>query len=50
MPQLVLAICLPAFQQLSGINAIMFYSTQIFETLGHGNDVAVSPPAVRGVY
>jgi sugar porter (SP) family MFS transporter len=36
-PQLVIAILIPAFQQLTGINSIMFYAPQIFQTIGSGN-------------
>lgn len=40
-PQLTIAILLPAFQQLSGINCIMFYAPQIFASLGNGSHIAL---------
>eukprot|EP00199_Chlamydomonas_sp_CCMP681_P000932 CAMPEP_0119105134 /NCGR_PEP_ID=MMETSP1180-20130426/3181_1 /TAXON_ID=3052 ORGANISM="Chlamydomonas cf sp, Strain CCMP681" /NCGR_SAMPLE_ID=MMETSP1180 /ASSEMBLY_ACC=CAM_ASM_000741 /LENGTH=526 /DNA_ID=CAMNT_0007090117 /DNA_START=128 /DNA_END=1708 /DNA_ORIENTATION=+ len=48
LPQLVIAVCMPAFQQLSGINSIMFYAPQIFETLGHGNESALLNTVIMG--
>lgn len=36
-PQLVMAICMPAFQILNGINAILFYAPVLFQTMGFGN-------------
>ncbi|KAJ9688874.1 hypothetical protein PVL29_014495 [Vitis rotundifolia] len=36
-PQLVMAICMPAFQILNGINSILFYAPVLFETMGFGN-------------
>jgi sugar porter (SP) family MFS transporter len=37
---LVIAVLLMAFSQFCGINAIMYYSTRIFETAGAGKDAA----------
>jgi len=37
---LVIAVALMAFSQFCGINAIMYYSTKIFETTGGGKDAA----------
>ncbi len=38
-PQLIICVLLPLFQQFTGINAIMFYSPQMFEAAGqNGND------------
>ena len=36
-PQLVMAICMPAFQILNGINSILFYAPVLFQTMGFGN-------------
>ena len=36
-PQLVMAICMPAFQILNGINSILFYAPVLFQALGFGN-------------
>jgi sugar porter (SP) family MFS transporter len=42
-PQLVISVLLPMFQQLTGINAIMFYAPQLFEATGQsGNDSLTS--------
>jgi SP family arabinose:H+ symporter-like MFS transporter len=39
---LVLAVALMAFSQFCGINAIIYYSTKIFEAAGGGKDAAFS--------
>ncbi|KAM5587803.1 hypothetical protein ABKV19_006314 [Rosa sericea] len=36
-PQLVFAICIPAFQQLTGMNVITFYAPILFKTIGFGS-------------
>ena len=36
-PQLIMAICMPAFQILNGINYILFYAPVLFQALGFGN-------------
>jgi MFS transporter, SP family, sugar:H+ symporter len=42
-PQLVISVLLPMFQQLTGINAIMFYAPQLFEAAGQsGSDSLLS--------
>ncbi|KAL4186110.1 hypothetical protein AMTRI_Chr09g12590 [Amborella trichopoda] len=33
-PQLVMSIAIPFFQQLTGINVIMFYAPVLFKTIG----------------
>ncbi|KAI8025588.1 Sugar transport protein MST6 [Camellia lanceoleosa] len=33
-PQLCLAILIPVFQQLTGINVVMFYAPVLFKTIG----------------
>ncbi|KAL6006129.1 Sugar transport protein 14 [Asimina triloba] len=41
-PQLVIgALGIPAFQQLTGMNSILFYAPVIFSTLGFGSEVAL---------
>lgn len=41
-PQLVIgALGIPAFQQLSGMNSILFYSPVIFQSLGFGSGAAL---------
>ncbi|XP_022631885.1 sugar transport protein 1-like [Vigna radiata var. radiata] len=35
-PQLILAIAIPLFQQLTGINVIIFYAPILFKTIGFG--------------
>lgn len=39
-PQLIFAICIPAFQQLSGINVIIFYAPVLFRTVGYGSSAS----------
>ncbi|KAL0924750.1 hypothetical protein M5K25_005605 [Dendrobium thyrsiflorum] len=47
-PQLVIAIVLQIFQQFTGINAIMFYSPVLFNTLGFKNDASLYSAVITG--
>ncbi|XP_068645700.1 sugar transport protein 10-like [Aristolochia californica] len=48
-PQLIMAIAIPALQQLTGINVIMFYAPVLFKTLGFGDDASLMSAAITGV-
>ncbi|KAK9146378.1 hypothetical protein Sjap_006281 [Stephania japonica] len=48
-PQLVMSIAIPFFQQLTGINVIMFYAPVLFKTLGYGDDASLMSAAVTGL-
>ncbi|GAB4851314.1 Sugar transport protein 10 [Ancistrocladus abbreviatus] len=48
-PQLVFAILIPSFQQLTGINVIMFYAPVLFKTLGFGADASLMSAVITGV-
>jgi hypothetical protein len=48
-PQLTLSILIPMFQQLTGINAIMFYAPQLFQAAGQGADDALLSTVITGV-
>ncbi|KAI8470525.1 MAG: general substrate transporter [Monoraphidium minutum] len=47
-PQLAITIAIPMFQQLTGINAIMFYAPQLFEATGAGTEAALLASVVTG--
>ncbi|XP_022932731.1 sugar transport protein 13-like [Cucurbita moschata] len=47
-PPLVIAIMFQIFQQLTGINAIMFYAPVLFNTLGLGNDASLYSAVITG--
>ncbi|XP_077247132.1 sugar transport protein MST3-like [Tasmannia lanceolata] len=47
-PQLVMAIMIPAFQQLTGINVIMFYVPVLFKTLGFGDNGSLFSAVITG--
>lgn len=47
-PELVWAIAIPIFQQLTGINAIMFYVAPIFKTLGFGSSASLYSAVITG--
>ena len=47
-PPLVIAIMMQIFQQLTGINAIMFYAPVLFNTLGFGNDASLYSSVITG--
>ncbi|KAL7110991.1 hypothetical protein ACP275_05G060700 [Erythranthe tilingii] len=48
-PQLVITALIPFFQQLTGINVIMFYAPVLFKTLGFGDDAALMSAVVSGL-
>lgn len=48
-PQLVICILVPFFQQLTGINVIMFYAPVLFKTLGFGDDASLMSAVITGV-
>lgn len=48
LPPLVIGIMLQIFQQVSGINAIMFYSPVLLQTLGFGRNAALYSAALTG--
>ncbi|CAI9785525.1 unnamed protein product [Fraxinus pennsylvanica] len=48
-PQLVITCLIPFFQQLTGINVIMFYAPVLFKTLGFGDDAALMSAVVSGL-
>lgn len=47
-PQLVMALCIPFFQQFTGINAIMFYVPVLFSTIGFGQDASLYSAVIVG--
>lgn len=47
-PQLTMAIMIPFFQQLTGINVIMFYAPVLFKTIGFGGDAALMSAVITG--
>ncbi|OWM69832.1 sugar transport protein 8-like [Punica granatum] len=48
-PPLVIAVLLQVFQQFTGINAIMFYSPVLFQTVGFGNNAALLSTVITGL-
>ncbi|KAG8475954.1 hypothetical protein CXB51_032988 [Gossypium anomalum] len=48
-PQLVMAIAIPFFQQVTGINVIAFYATLLFRTIGIGESASLLSSVVTGV-
>ncbi|XP_048227472.1 sugar carrier protein A isoform X1 [Ricinus communis] len=47
-PQLVMAIFMPTFQILTGINIILFYAPPLFQSMGFGGNAALYSSAVTG--
>ncbi|KAM7270732.1 hypothetical protein ACFE04_029946 [Oxalis oulophora] len=47
-PQLVFTSMIPFFQQLTGINVIMFYAPVLFKTLGFGDDASLMSAVITG--
>nr|CAD1829283.1 unnamed protein product [Ananas comosus var. bracteatus] len=48
-PQLTMAICIPFFQQVTGINVIMFYAPVLFKALGFGGDASLMSAVITGL-
>ena len=48
-PQLVICSLIPLFQQLTGINVIMFYAPVLFMTLGFGDEASLMSAVITGV-
>ncbi|XP_030451899.1 sugar carrier protein C-like isoform X2 [Syzygium oleosum] len=48
-PHLTMAILIPFFQQLTGINVIMFYAPVLFNTLGFANDASLMSAVITGL-
>ncbi|XP_022862635.1 sugar carrier protein C-like [Olea europaea var. sylvestris] len=48
-PQLVMSILIPFFQQLTGINVVMFYAPVLFKTIGFGNNASLMSAVISGV-
>ncbi|CAJ2655636.1 unnamed protein product [Trifolium pratense] len=47
-PQLTFCSLIPFFQQLTGINVIMFYAPVLFKTLGFGSDASLMSAVITG--
>lgn len=47
-PQLLLAVALPIFQQLTGINGVIFFAPQLFSSLGAESSAALLTAVVIG--
>ncbi|KAI3498856.1 hypothetical protein L1887_34642 [Cichorium endivia] len=47
-PQLTMAILIPVFQQLTGINVIMFYAPVLFKTIGFGGKASLMSAVITG--
>ncbi|KAL6989428.1 Hexose carrier protein hex6, partial [Sarracenia purpurea var. burkii] len=48
-PQLVMAIAIPFFQQVTGINVIAFYAPIVFRTIGLGESASLMSSVVTGL-
>ncbi|KAK3188128.1 hypothetical protein Dsin_027689 [Dipteronia sinensis] len=47
-PHLTVAILIPFFQQLTGINVIMFYAPVLFNTIGFGAEASLMSAVITG--
>ncbi|KAL7218824.1 hypothetical protein ACSBR2_011988 [Camellia fascicularis] len=47
-PQLCLAILIPMFQQLTGINVVMFYAPVLFKTIGFQSNASLASAMITG--
>ncbi|XP_047322488.1 hexose carrier protein HEX6 [Impatiens glandulifera] len=47
-PQLVMAVAIPFFQQVTGINVIAFYAPVLFRTMGIGESASLMSAVVTG--
>ncbi|CAL5416043.1 unnamed protein product [Camellia sinensis] len=49
VPPLVIGIMLQIFQQMTGINVIMFYAQALFQTTGFKNDASLLSAVITGI-
>ncbi|KAK6928984.1 Major facilitator, sugar transporter-like [Dillenia turbinata] len=49
-PQLTMSILIPFFQQLTGINVVMFYAPVLFKTLGFGSNASLFSSVITGAF
>ncbi|KAG6511311.1 hypothetical protein ZIOFF_029370 [Zingiber officinale] len=47
--QLIMVILIPFFQQLTGINVIMFYAAVLFKTMAFGDDSSLMSAVITGI-
>ncbi|XP_022151700.1 sugar transport protein 12-like [Momordica charantia] len=47
-PQLVMSVLIPFFQQLTGINVVMFYAPVLFKTIGFGDNASLLSSVITG--
>ncbi|XP_059318775.1 sugar carrier protein C-like [Lycium ferocissimum] len=48
-PQLTFAVLIPTFQQLTGMNVIMFYAPVLFKTIGFGATASLMSAVITGL-
>lgn len=48
-PPLVFSILIPFFQQITGINIIMFYAPVLFKTIGFGDNASLMSAVITGI-
>lgn len=48
-PQLIFSILIPFFQQITGMNIIMFYAPVLFKTIGFGDDASLMSAVITGI-
>lgn len=48
-PHITMAVMIPFFQQLTGINVIMFYAPVLFNTIGFGSNASLMSAVITGV-
>lgn len=48
-PQLTFAMFIPFFQQLTGMNVIMFYAPVLFKTIGFGDTASLMSAVITGI-
>ncbi|KAL6971483.1 Sugar transport protein 8 [Sarracenia purpurea var. burkii] len=49
VPPMTIGILMQIFQQLTGINAIMFYAPVLFQTMGFKNDASLLSAVITGI-
>ncbi|KAL9258953.1 Sugar carrier protein C-like protein [Drosera capensis] len=48
-PHITMAVLIPFYQQLTGINVIMFYAPVLFKTIGFGGDASLLSAIITGL-